>query len=137
MRTLGLDVGNRRIGISISDGIGIIASPLGYITRTVQSEDVFAILREAAHHGVGHIIIGIPFLANGSIGEQARLVNKFRCELQAQTDLLISTWDERYSTIEAERLLREVGRKPSREKGKVDAAAAAVILQSYLDQQRS
>ena len=79
----------------------------------------------------------MPFLPNGSIGEQAELVNNFCKELQGESGLPITTWDERYSTIQAGILLRETGRKPTREKGRLDAASATIILQSYLDTQRS
>lgn len=95
------------------------------------------ISQKADYHKANHIIVGMPFLPNGSIGKQAELVKNFCRELEAESGLPITTWDERYSTIEAERLLRQAGRQPTRDKGRLDAAAATIILQSYLDTERN
>jgi len=109
---------------------------MGFISRTVQASDVAAVLREAADHQAQRIVVGMPFLVNGRVGKQARSVQLFCDALREQSALAVVTCDERYSTAEAKRLLRDAGRKPSREKGLSDAAAAAVILQSYLDGER-
>ena len=78
----------------------------------------------------------MPISLNGSIGPQAKLVEGFIKALREKTDLPVDTMDERFSTAEAERLLRQAGRQPSRNKGELDSAAAAVILQEYLDRER-
>ena len=106
---------------------------MGFISRTVQASDVTAVVQEATDHQAQRIVVGMPFLVNGRVGKQARSVQFFCDALREQFGLAVVTWDERYSTAEAERLLRDAGRKPSREKGRSDAVAAAVILQSYLD----
>ena len=80
------------------------------------------------------MVVGIPLSLSGKIGPQAKRVEAFLKALRRKTDLPLDTMDERFSTAEAERLLRQAGRQPSRHKGELDAAAAAVILQAYLDQ---
>lgn len=79
------------------------------------------------------MLVGIPLSLNGAVGPQAKRVEGFLRALRRETDLPVDTIDERFSTAEAERLLRQAGRQPSRHKGEVDAAAAAVILQEYLN----
>lgn len=126
-------MGGSRIGLALSDQLGIIASPLGFINRTTTTADIEAILDKALRHKASQILIGMPITAKGRTGRQAQLVHEFCEELQGCTAIPLLTWDERYSTLEAEILLRQAGQKPSRDKGLLDAAAAAVILQSYLD----
>lgn len=82
------------------------------------------------------VLVGMPLTVRGQKGRQAQEVEKFCEALREGMDLEVATWDERYSTIEAESRLREAGRKPSRDRGRTDAAAAAIILQSYLDSMR-
>ncbi len=129
-------MGGRRIGLALSDPTGLIATPLGFIERTSAPSDVAAILRKASEHQVGRILVGLPLTKRGQMGPQAREVADFCESLGKGAKVPIVTWDERYSTVEAERLLRQAGRQPSRERGRADAAAAAVILQSYLDSER-
>lgn len=126
-------MGECRIGLALSDPGGVIATPLGFIECASTPSDVSAILGKASEHGAGSILVGMPLTKNGKVGPQAREVERFCQALREGTSLDVVTWDERYSTVEAERLLRQAGRQPSREKGRTDAAAAAVILQSYLD----
>ena len=82
------------------------------------------------------VLVGMPLTVRGQKGRQAQEVEKFCEALRGGMDLEVATWDERYSTVEAESRLREAGRKPSRDRGRADAAAAAIILQSYLDSMR-
>ena len=114
----------------------MLATPLGYIQRIRLRSDVARILEHATETQAEGIIVGIPLALNGSAGHQARRVVGFVDALRKKTDLSIDTMDERYSTAEAERLLRQAGRQPSRHRGDVDAAAATVILQDYLDRMR-
>ena len=132
MRLLALDVGERRIGVAISDSIGILASPLTTIRRRSEERDVRAVLDLAAEHDVGGIVVGVPYSLSGERGPQARQVERFRDALAARAGVAVTDQDERYSTVEAERLLRETGAEPSKDRARVDAAAAAVILQAYL-----
>ena len=130
-------MGQRRIGLALSDATGSLATPLGYILRTKLNHDIEKVLGHALEWEAGEIIVGMPFSLNGQIGPQARKVHGFVRRLQQRTDLPVTTVDERFSTAEAERMMRQAGRKPSRHKGEVDAAAAAVILQEYLDKQKA
>ena len=137
MRLLALDVGERRIGVAISDSIGILASPLTTIRRRSEERDVRAVLDLADEHDVGGIVVGVPYSLSGERGPQARQVERFRDALAARAGVAVTDQDERYSTVEAERLLRETGARPSEDRARVDAAAAAVILQAYLDAGRA
>ena len=116
--------------------MGILASPRGYIERKGMAADVEAVVQKAREWGAEAVLVGMPFTLKGRKGVQAQLVDEFCQRLEADGGVRVSTWDERFSTFDAESRMRAVGRKPSREKGRSDAAAAAVILQSYLDSER-
>ncbi len=131
-----MDVGTRRIGMAVSDPLGILASPRGYIERKGIAADVDAVVQKAREWGVGRVLVGMPLTLRGKKGVQAQLVDEFCQRLETDGGVRVSTWDERFSTFDAERRMRAAGRSPSREKGRSDAAAAAVILQSYLDSKR-
>ena len=137
MRVIALDVGDRRIGIALSDPTGLLASPVSTITRKGHDMDVDEVLALAAQNDVAEIIVGMPVSLSGRKGAQAARTTAFAEGLRRQTDLPVVFVDERYSTVQAERSLRELGVQPSRDRARVDAAAAAVILQSYLDSKRA
>jgi putative Holliday junction resolvase len=126
-------VGERRIGLALSDPAGVLASPLGFIDRTSEDEDVRRVLETAREHRAERLVVGIPLSLSGVRGPQARAVEGFRRSLSRASDLPVAAWDERFSTLEAERRLRESGVRPSLERGRTDAASAAIILQGYLD----
>jgi putative Holliday junction resolvase len=130
-RMLGLDMGDSRIGVALSDPLGIMASPLTIISRTDEEADIEAIMAIARQNEVGRIIIGLPLSMDGSLGKQAEKVKEFAAELSCQIDIPVEFRDERLSTVSAKRIVRDV-RKTNRET-RYDAAAAALILQSYLD----
>ncbi len=130
-RTLGLDMGDSRIGVALSDPLGIMASPLTILSRTDEEADIEAIIDIARQKEVGRIIIGLPLSMDGSLGQQAKKVKAFAAELSCQIDIPVEFKDERLSTVLAKRIVRNV-RKTNRET-RYDAAAAALILQSYLD----
>ena len=136
MRVLALDFGERRIGVALSDPTGMLASPLTTLTRGRDGSDVGEVLRLAAENDVGEIVVGMPMSLSGRRGPQADRVTRFADALRRAADIPVLSADERYSTVQAERALRESGVEPSRERGRVDAAAAAVVLQSYLDAKR-
>ena len=136
MRVLALDFGERRIGVALSDPTGMLASPLTTLTRGRGGSDVEMVLRLAAENDVAEIVVGMPVSLSGRRGPQANRVARFVDALRRETGIPVLSADERYSTVQAERSLRESGVEPSRERGRVDAAAAAVILQSYLDSKR-
>ena len=135
-RVLGLDVGDRRIGLAVSDPDGRLATPYSALTRSTLEEDIAAILEVAWQEEVASIIVGLPLLLDGSLGSQAEKTTAFCDALRAGSPIPVGTWDERFSTVEAAGLLREAGATPSRDLGRLDAAAAAVILQAYLDAHR-
>ena len=136
MRLLALDIGDRRIGVAMSDPDGILASPLTTIQRQANDSSLDEILHIAEENDVAGIVIGIPYLMSGRVGPQARITMDYAASLAKRTDLPIRRVDERLSSVQAERMIRESGGRPSEDKGKIDAVAAAVILQSYLDSSR-
>ena len=129
-------MGGRRIGLALSDPTGLIATPLGFLERTNVASDVSKIVEKASKYQVQRILVGLPLTTRGQMGPQSRDVERFCKYLREYVNVPVITWDERYSTMEAERLLRQAGRQPSRDKGRSDAAAAAVILQSYLNSEK-
>jgi len=133
MRILSLDVGDSRIGVAISDPGEVLASPLTIITRDEDSKAINIINQLVDQHDVKLIVVGLPYSLDGSVGRQANKVMDFVEELSKSTGASIKFWDERLSTVAVEHLLREAGNKPSRKKTRRDAAAAAFILQGYLD----
>jgi len=133
MRILGLDVGDSRIGVAISDPVEIIATPLTVITRDDDNIAIAAIGQLVGQYDVKRIVIGLPYSLDGSIGRQANKVKDFVDKLSQSTSARIELRDERLSTVAAQRLLRGAGSKKARKRSHLDAAAAAFILQGYLD----
>lgn len=133
MRVLGIDPGERRIGLALSDESGILASPVGTLERRSLAEDIAAIRELVERHGVGEVVVGVPVSLSGRPGPQARRAQRFAARLAAELPVPVRTWDEAFSTVEAERYLSVTRRDWRERKRLVDAVAAAVILQSYLD----
>ena len=131
MAILGLDVGEKRIGVALANGL--LAIPLTVIDITGEESDIEQLLALAREHGAERIVVGLPLSMNGSIGRQAESVLAFSRSLSEHVDIPVDTWDERLSTVAAERLLLDSGMKREKRKGKRDAMAAAIILQAYLD----
>ena len=131
MAILGLDVGEKRIGVALADGL--LAIPLTVIDRAGEEADLERVLALAEEHGVKRIVVGLPRSLDGSIGRQAERVLSFSSALSESTDVPVDTWDERLSTVSAERLLLGAGVKRDKRRARRDAMAAAIILQSYLD----
>jgi putative holliday junction resolvase len=132
-RILGLDIGDRRIGVAISDPLAITAAGLETVTRVNTQTDVEAIKQIALRHGVVQIVVGLPQNMDGSIGEQAEKVRSFTKRLARSTGLPIVYEDERMTTISAIRTLTIQGVKTGHNKALVDKQAAAIILQKFLD----
>jgi putative Holliday junction resolvase len=133
-RLIGLDIGGRRIGVAISDEMGMIASPIAMIERQT---DVAARLRELIRdYGAARLVAGLPVGLSGREGPQAAEVREYTDALAAEVGLPLEYWDERLSTSIAEQSLIAQGTKRNKRKMQVDAVAASVILQSYLDNQR-
>jgi putative holliday junction resolvase len=134
-RTLGLDFGDKRIGIAISDEMGWTAQGLKTIDRRSIEKDLGEIERVINEYSnVGRIVVGMPFNMDGSEGERVEITRKFIAHLEKKFGLPVIEVDERWSSLEAERFLVEeadVSRK--KRKGKVDQMAASLILQTYLE----
>lgn len=137
-RMLGLDVGARRTGVALSDPTGAIASPLTTLPRRDDdAQNLDAITALAREHEVEAIVVGLPVSLDGNLHGQGREIAAFIEQLRGVSPVPVAEWNEQFTTAEAERLLRQAGRKPSRDRGRVDAVAAAVILQDYLDAHRT
>ena len=131
-RFLALDLGERRIGLAVSEPAGGLVFPAGYLERSKLLPDLDRVLQLAAERKVGGIVVGMPYTLAGGLGRQGKLAQGFVRALRRQTELPVHTVDERFTSYEAEALLRESGQEPSRDKGAVDAAAAVLILQRFL-----
>jgi putative holliday junction resolvase len=139
-RVLGIDAGERRVGVALSDETRLLASPVTVLDRRNGLPPVLeALTRLARTEAVQHVVVGLPLNADGSRGRQARRAEQFARIAERVVGLPVELWDERLSTREAEAILREQGRnmRRVRERGQVDAVAAAVILQDYLDAHRA
>jgi putative Holliday junction resolvase len=130
-RLLGVDYGRVRIGIAVSDALGLGAKPLGFVKRQSDVQAAGLVAALAAKERVGGIVIGLPINADGSHGGNARWVQQFQAQLAKQTQLPITLVDERYSSSEAEEELRQAGKWPC-EPGWLDAQAAAIVLRRHL-----
>ena len=133
MKHLGVDHGNKRIGISISDELGLFARPLlilEHVSRIVDAEAVAAL---AVEHMCDSIVVGLPMDSDGSIGHRARSVNRFIEILSEQINIPVIAWDESFSTRKAVQNSILRGEKQKKRKKAIDDQAAAIILQDYLD----
>ena len=131
---LGLDIGDKRIGVARSDPLGILASPLTIIERRDEKQDIETILDIIAQNQIKKVIIGLPRSMDGSMGIQAEKVKDFFQKLCSHTDASVEFRDERLTTVSAKRLMQAASTKKNKRKGKDDAVAAALILQGYLDE---
>ena len=133
MRVLGLDVGDRRIGAALSDPLGITAQRLTLLERRDTPQDVEAIARLVSEHRVEAVVVGLPLLMRGEIGDQARRVIGFVEALRAGLSCPVHVLDERFTTVQSERALLETDTPRRKRKQLIDQLAAQLILQSYLD----
>ena len=132
-RLLGIDYGEKRIGVSVSDPPGTIASPFDTILYT-SDDDLFVQFQELIiSEKIEGVVVGLPIGMNGQETEQTKLVHKFIELLQRHLDLPIHTADERLTSVAAENVLKEQKIQPSRNKAMVDSTAAALILHTFLD----
>ena len=131
MRYMALDLGDKRIGIALSDTLGFIARPLKVIKRTSRVNDYDIYKSLITENQVQTVIVGLPINMDGSEGRQATWVRDYMAEFSETSDIPIIFWDERLTTETAREIIKGSGRQPG--KDDLDAVAAAVILQSYLD----
>jgi putative Holliday junction resolvase len=152
MRVLALDVGERRIGLAISDPDGRVAVPLETLERRDEDADLRALADLVEREGVQIVVVGLPLSLDGSVGPQAERTQAFARRLAEAVSQPLEMWDERLSTVAAERALAPPGpsggrgrrlpragerqRPPERRQGARDALAATLILQAYLDSRR-
>ena len=134
---LGLDVGKKRIGVAGCDGTGLIATGLTTIYRTSWAEDLAQLKDIVRDREVEILAIGLPYNLDGTLGFQAKQVQKFADRIARSLQLPIEYVDERLTSVEAETQLKAQKRFNSRDKGEIDRRAAAIILQQWLDLRRS
>jgi putative pre-16S rRNA nuclease len=137
MRLMGLDVGDKRIGVALSDEGAVLATPRETMVRQSNKKDITRLVDLAHAEQVGEILVGMPYFLDGSSGPQAEKVSRFVDALRAGTEIPVTIWDERLTTVAAEEILAENGVPRAERRAAVDRVAAAVILQSYLDSKRS
>jgi putative Holliday junction resolvase len=132
-RILALDLGKKRIGVAVSDELGLTAQGLPNIERTRKRDDLDAVRALAATWGARLILIGNPLNMSGAEGRQSLWVQEFAGELRKRYNMPVELWDERLTTVEASRVLRESGIGIEKRAAAVDRLSAVILLQSYLD----
>ena len=135
VRILGLDVGDRRIGVAVSDELGLTAQPVFTLVRKNRRHDLGTLGRLVRKYGCTEVVVGNPLYMSGDISPQALKAQAVARDLEIETGVRVILWDERLSTSEAHRHLDAVGRSIDR-KAVVDQVAAVLILQSFLDSRR-
>ena len=136
-RIMGLDVGDKTIGVAVSDLMGLTAQGVKTIKRVGKKKDIEALKEIIKERQVNKIVSGLPKNMNGTLGPQGEKVIKF-CELlEEETGIKIEYWDERLSTVAAERTLIQGNVRRENRKGVIDMVAAVIILQGYLDRQKN
>ena len=135
-RTLGLDIGQRRIGVAVSDPIGLTAQPVTVVERKTPADDLATLSRLAARHAVTTIVVGLPLTLEGTRGPQAQRVEAFARKLEMASGVPVAYVDERFTTAEGQRALRDAGVSSRKQKPVIDRVAAQLILQQYLDMHR-
>ena len=137
MRLLGLDIGEARIGVAASDPSGVLASARTVLARKPEDAALQAILRLVEEEEAQGVVVGLPRSLSGELHGQAILVQAFAERLRKLLSIPLYFWDERFSTVTAEREMRAAGASRERRRSMLDAVAAAIILQHYLDAQRA
>lgn len=132
-RVLALDLGKRRIGLAISDGLGLMAHGLETLERTRAAEDVERLAALAAEREVQLFLIGNPVHMSGEESKGSERSREFGRKLSSRTGIPVSYWDERLTSVEASEILAKKGIRPEKQKGAVDRVAAILLLESYLE----
>lgn len=130
---MGIDYGKKRVGLALSDPLGIFASGLATLENRSQKQLLHALLEVMAEHEVEKVVIGVPLRTTGEAGEAAEAVYAFGQQLQQAASVPVVYEDERFTSVIAQQSLRAQGVEPSRQKHLVDQTSAALILQQYLD----
>jgi putative Holliday junction resolvase len=137
MRYLGLDVGDARIGVALSDETATLASGLATLQRSGPRKDLKAVAELVRRHQSGEVVVGLPRSLDGSLGPQAQKVLAFMEELRAMVKVPVVPWDERFTTVVAQQALIESGVSRRDRKEVVDKVSAILILQNYLDYRKT
>jgi putative holliday junction resolvase len=137
MRILGLDIGSKRIGVAVSDELGLTAQGLQTLTFTDTDSAVKFITKIATEYQVAEIVVGLPYNMDGTEGPQAEKVRIIMESIKRSCELPVVEWDERLSTVAAERVLLEADMSRSKRRKVIDKVAAVIILQGYLDRRWS
>jgi putative holliday junction resolvase len=132
-RILGLDVGDRRIGVAVSDELGLTAQPVLTLVRKNRRQDLRSLARLVRKYGSAQVVVGNPLYMSGDVSPQALKAQAVAQDLQLETGATVTLWDERLSTTEAHRHLDAAGRLPGDRRSVIDQVAAVLILQSFLD----
>lgn len=132
-RVLGLDIGSKRIGVAVSDELGAVASPVGFVARGRDDRAAFRELLD--RYGAVRLVAGLPASLSGREGPQAADTRAYAEALAADLGVPLDYWDERLTTTIAERSLLAAGARRDKRRERIDAVAAAVMLQGYLDAQ--
>jgi putative Holliday junction resolvase len=130
---MGLDVGTKTIGVAASDELGITGQPITTLRRLSSRADLSALGELIADYSINRIIVGLPLNMNGSEGPMAKACREFGAALQESSGIPVEYWDERLTTVAAERALLEGDVSRQRRRQLVDSVAAAIILQAWLD----
>jgi len=136
VRILGLDIGSKRIGVSVSDELGLTAQGLETLICRNPDADVQRVADIARQYGAEEIVVGMPYNMNGTPGPQVEKVRRFVERLESVVDAPVHEWDERLSTVAAERVLLEADLSRGKRRKLMDKVAAVIILQGYLDRKR-
>ncbi|NMB21220.1 MAG: Holliday junction resolvase RuvX [Firmicutes bacterium] len=136
MRILGLDVGTKTIGVAVSDPMGWTAQGITVIRRSSKERDLEELQSLLDEYGVTKFVVGLPRRTDGSYGPEAEKIYEFGSELEREFGLPVEYWDERFSTVAAERILLEGDVSRAKRRQVVDKVAATVILQAYLDRKQ-
>ena len=137
MVILGVDYGQKRVGVAISDSEEILATPLKVLSVRGQEDAVGQVARLAAERDVGLIVVGLPYNMDGSTGAKAKETLEFVSSLRSAVGCDVMTWDERLSSFEAETALRDAGLSSRNRRARVDKVAAQVILSSFMESRRT
>jgi putative Holliday junction resolvase len=132
-RFLGVDYGTKRIGLALSDEAGVLAFPAGTLERRGAARDLAALRALVAERGVVGIVVGLPLHLSGRRGPEAEAAERFARELGEATGVPVDLLDERWTTVEAQRALREGGARRERRREAVDSVAAAILLRAWLE----
>lgn len=132
-RILALDLGKKRIGLAVSDPLGITAQGIPNLNRTNKRRDLEVLQQIIQDRQVGMILLGNPINMRGAEGRQSGWVREFATELETRTGLPVKLWDERLTSVEAGRVLRASGISIEKRAAAVDKLSAVILLQSYLD----